>query len=213
MESADTTVPSTVKQSYDNVGLFFLSYNVNPFSSRLCHIFEMESAPQFLMQPIGYGRSNHTYNSYLHSLTLNDSIGLDIRLPRGIINDIGTYHRTIQFAYPLVIHGMSRFDIMIAHCLGVVSKPVHNLSCRIRQFGFNEIGVVACRLTLKNVSVLKQNDILAILFAHCFQISAYPCERALHGSVLYVVVREEATMDITCLNDFQINSLLLGHNI
>ena len=78
MESADATVPTAMEKTDDYVGMLLVLDNVNPLGGRLCHILEIEAAPQFLGKPVGDSRSDHANNSHLHSLALDDGVGLDI---------------------------------------------------------------------------------------------------------------------------------------
>ena len=106
---------------------------------------------------------------------------------------------------------MSCLDIVIAYGLGVIAQPVDNLGSGIGQRGLDEVGVVACRLALKNVAILQQYEIVAILLAQLLDIRAYPGQGTLHGSVLDVVVREETSVDVAGLDDSQIYNFLFGH--
>ena len=56
---------------------------------------------------------------------------------------------------------MTRLHVVVAEGLGVVVHIVDDLGGNVLEVGLDEVVVVACRLSLKYVAVVKQNDIPA----------------------------------------------------
>ena len=60
---------------------------------------------------------------------------------------------------------MAWFHIVIAYCHGVVSKVVDHLGSYVHLRGVDKVGEIAHGLPLENVSVVKKQEVLAILLA------------------------------------------------
>ena len=57
--SHDTTVPTTMKETYDDVGLLLFLQQLHPFAGTANHFLKPHTTPHRLMKPVGNGRCQH----------------------------------------------------------------------------------------------------------------------------------------------------------
>ena len=94
---------------------------------------------------------------------------------------------------------MTGLNVMVTEELSIILQIVYHLSTDVRLVGLDEVGVITRWLTLQDVAVVEQDEVLAILIAQLVDIGAHARHRTLHRTALYEVVREEGSMDIARL--------------
>ena len=151
-----------MEQADDQVGFLFLFQNLHPFAGACYHFFEAESFPQVLMQPVRDGGCEHSQYGNLYTVTLEYGVRSHIRLACLDVNDIGTQRGTVQVFYPFVVNGMPCLYVMIAKGLGVVLQVVDDCCGDIGLVRLDIVGVVASGLSLKDIAVIHQNQVLPI---------------------------------------------------
>ena len=108
---------------------------------------------------------------------------------------------------------MTRFYVVVAHRLCIIPHVVHHRCGQVGHRGLNKVAIVTCGLTLKNVAVVEQDHILAILLAHFVYIRTHSGQRAFLVAAVNKVVRKETSVYVARLYylDFYILSLrILG---
>ena len=144
----DTAFSATMEQTNDNVWFLVLLYIFHPFASCFNHIIETHTAPNLWLQPVRNSWCEHTDNSYLNTIFVQNSIRLHIRLVSLGVNNIGTKHRTLHLTNPFVEHSVSWFNIMVTHALCIIVKIVNYLSSNILILGIDIVIEITCRLSL-----------------------------------------------------------------
>ena len=108
---------------------------------------------------------------------------------------------------------MSRLYVVVAKVLGVVLQVVDNLCGNIRRVSLNIVGIVARGLSLQDVAVVQQDDVVAVALALTLEVGADSCHRTRHRTAFSKVVWEEGTMDVRCFYQSQGDGLgWLGHH-
>src|SRR5574344_2287868 len=74
IKSGYTTFPSTVKESDDDVRVFFLLDDIYPLFAAAHPAFKSESLPDTLIEPIGNSSCEHTQNRHLCSSFMKNGI-------------------------------------------------------------------------------------------------------------------------------------------
>ena len=129
------------------------------------------------------------------------------------VDDVSSQDRAFYLFNPLIIYGMPRFDVVVAHRLRIILHVVHHRCGQVGHGGLNEIAIITRGLTLKNVAVVEQDNVLAILLAHFVYIRTHSGQRTFLVAAVDKVVRKEASVYVARLYylDFYILSLrILG---
>ena len=199
----DASVPATVEEPDDDVGLLLFTQDFHPFAGARNHLFETHARPQVLVQPVGNGGCQHAEDGDAHALALQHQVGLDVGLAAFQVDDVRTEDGAVQFLDPLVVHLVADLDVVVAEGLGVVLQVVHHLGSDVGLVGGHEVGVVAGGLALQDVAVLKENQPVAHLLALALDVTAHAGHRARHGTALGEVVGKECSVDVGRLHDAQ----------
>ena len=155
-------VYSGMEQAHDNVGTLVLLHNIHPLLSRLYSILKVHAAPQCLREPRRNTRCYETNNGYLDISTLKDDVGLVVRLGCSRIGDVGTEHRARHLLNPLVVYGMPRLYIVVAHGAHVVAHIVAHRRGYVLGIGAHIIVVCNDGLTLQHVAGIHQQEVVAV---------------------------------------------------
>ena len=197
----DTTVPTTMEQSDDDICLLLFAQDLHPALRTGHHLFETHTRPEVLVQPVGNGGSQHAENSYAYALAFNDNIWLDIGFAALQVDDVRTDDGTVKFLNPFVVNLMSNLHVVVAESLGVVFHVIDDLSGNIGFVGGHEIGVVAGGLTLQDVTILKENQPIAHLLALALEVTAHTGHCTAHVAALGEIIGKERSVNVGCLHD------------
>ena len=159
------------------------------------------------MQPVGDGWCQQPQHGYAHALTLQHQVRLHVWLARLRVDDVGSEDRTMEVFQPFVIDGVARLHIMIAEQLCIIFQIVDDLCCYIGRIGLHEVRIVAGGLSLQDVAIVQQYQVLAKHFALLINISTDTSHCAPHGLALYEVIGKEGTVHVGSLNQPQGDSL------
>ena len=107
---------------------------------------------------------------------------------------------------------MTRLYVVVAKGLGVVLHVVDDLCGNIGFFRLDEVGIVACWLSLQNVAILQQDDVVAIALALALDIRTDTSHRSLHGTTLGEVVRKERSVNVGGLYQSDCQSFPFCHH-
>ena len=107
---------------------------------------------------------------------------------------------------------MTCLYVVIAESLRVVFQVIHHLSSDVRQVGLHVVGVVAGRLSLQDVPILQENQVVAKCLPLSIKICTHACHTATHRFALYEVIGEEGSMYVGRLNQTYCDGLVfLSH--
>ena len=207
----DTAVPAAVEQTDDDIRLFILLHILHPIFGRGYHLVESQSAPQRFAQPVGNCRRHHTDDHHLYAVAIENGEWCHVGRSCGLVNDVGSQHGTVYVANPFVVNIMPRFHIVIAEGLCIVLHVVDDFGSDVLAVGLDIIGIVAHGLSLQDVAVVEQDDILAVFLAQVVYIGRYTCQRTFQFCSLYKIVWEKTAVNITCLDDSERYGFLLSH--
>ena len=107
---------------------------------------------------------------------------------------------------------MTCLYVVVAKGLGVVLQVVDNLCGDIRLVSLDKISLVAGGLSLQNVAILQQDDVVAIALALALEVGADTCHCPLHGTALGEVVRKESSVHIGGFYQSDSHSFSFGHH-
>ena len=102
---------------------------------------------------------------------------------------------------------MAWLDIMVTYSLCIVLHVVDDRSGKVLIFWHHIVRPIDAGLSLQNIAVVDQQQMVAIRCAFLFNICVCTGERTLNGLTLHEVVREEVTVNVAGLNHFHSNSL------
>ena len=205
----NATVPSAMEHADHHIRLLVFLQVIHPIPCTCSHLLESQAAPDGFVQPVGDGRGNHTQDGNLHTLTFQDGIRSHIRLIGFGVNDIGSQHRTFHLTDPFVIDGMSCLHIMVAEGLCVIPHVVDDRSCDVGFVRLDAIIVIADGLTLKDVTVVDEDDVLAIFLPKTVDVSTDSSQTALQGFTLHKAIGKEMSMHVSGFDDSELNGLCL----
>ena len=106
---------------------------------------------------------------------------------------------------------MTCLYIVITESLGIILHIVDYISCYITSLGVDIIIEVAGRLSLKDIAILQEDDIVLIGLAQIVYIRGYACQGSCLRFAIDEIVWEERTMNITRLNHSEFDGALLCH--
>ena len=158
----DAAVPTTMEETDYNIRVFLLLQLLHPVLGRSHHVFKAETAPEVFCQPVRDGRSEHTEDGNLHTLTVEDDIRFDVRSLGLGVDDVGTDHRTVEFLDPLVVNRMACLNVVITKGLCVILQVVYHIRCHVSFLRGDVIIIVAGRLSLQDISVFQQDEIILV---------------------------------------------------
>ena len=90
---------------------------------------------------------------------------------------------------------------MVPDILRIIFHVIDNICRNIATFCIDVVVIIASGLTLENIAVVQQNDIIAKLSAQRLYITAHSGQRTFLGLSVDEIVREKTTMDVTCFNN------------
>ena len=82
-----------------------------------------------------------------------------------------------------------------------VAEVVHHFCCHVGYFRLHEVAVVAGGLSLEDIAIVDEDEVIAIGLSQLVDVSRYPGKCALKGFPVDKVVREKATMHVAGLDD------------
>ena len=86
---------------------------------------------------------------------------------------------------------MSCFHIVVAKGLGVVFHVVDHVGSHVGRLGVYIVEIVARGLSLQDIAIVNEDDVVTIFFTQTFHVSAHTCQCAALGLTVDEVVREE----------------------
>ena len=189
----------------------------HPFAGTRRHLFKLDTLPYRLVQPTGNGRGQQTDDAYLDAALVVDGVGLqtvvDVRRIGGSVlvtffHHVGSHQRTAHLANPLVVHLVTRFQIVVAKGLDVVFHVVDDAGRQIDLVRCNKVRPVDTRLSLHDVAIVYQQQVVAILLAFLINIAVSTHQRPVNGLALGEVPWEEVAMNVAGLYHLQLDSLI-----
>jgi len=201
---------SRMEQTNQNVRMFLFLDFLYPFFRTSPHAFKTQPAPQLFGQPGRYGRSNHAEDGNLHPVPFHHLIRLQIRTTCLNIDNVGTQHRKLTLFHPTVVHGVPSFHIVVTHVAHIVTHIVQHGGAYMHRGSIHIIIVIGHRLSLKNITVIHQDDILPVLFPLLLHVGRHTSQAALHLFILNKIIRKITTMHITGFQKFQCHGLTVG---
>ena len=189
---------SGMKQADHQIRVLFFTDNLHPFARRLLHIVETQSFPQIFGEPCRDGRGNHSQYYDLHAITLQHFIWSQMGLSRRRIYDVGPQYREVTSRDPTVENGTPRFHIMVTHVAGIILHIVHHFRAKMGRYRIYIIIVIGSGLSLQDITVIQQYQILFILFAFFLHERINPCQTPLPLMAGYKIVRIIIAMYVTC---------------
>ena len=154
---------SGMEQPDYHIRILLCTDYLHPFASRLLHIVKTKPSPQIFRKPGRNGRCNHPQNDGLHPVPFQHFIRRKMRFPRRRINDIGSQYRKVTGSNPTVEYSTSSFHIMIPHIARIIFHIIHHLGTKMRRHGIYIIIVISGRLSLQNIPIIQQYQIIFIL--------------------------------------------------
>ena len=203
---------SGMEQADHQIRVLFFTDNLHPFACRLFHIIETQSFPQIFREPCRDGRGNHSQYHDLHALTFQHFVRSQMGLSRRCIYDVGTQHWEVTSGDPTVENGTSRFHVMVTHVAGIILHIIHHFRAKMGRHRIYIIIVIGSGLSLQNIAVIQQYQILLILFALFLHERINPCETPLPFVAGYKIIRIIIAMYITCFYNLQFHHLFLRRN-
>ena len=158
----DAAVPTAMEETDHNIRVFLLLQLLHPVLGRSYHVLKAETAPEVFCQPVRDGRSNHAQDGNLHTLAVEDDIRFHVRSLGLGVDDIGTDHRTVEFLDPLVVNRMTGLNVVITKGLCVILQVVYHICCHVSFLRSDIIIIVAGRLSLQDISVFQQDEIILV---------------------------------------------------
>ena len=185
---------------------------LDPLLGTADHLLKLQPLPQRLVQPVGDGRRQHADNAYLDALAVENGVGLHVGILGLAVNDVGAEGWTSHFANPLVVHLVARLDVVVTHRLCVEVHVVDDAGGYVLPLGHDEVRPVAGWLSLQNVAIVNEQQVLAVFAAQLLDVCVDANQRALQGLFLHEVIREEMPVDVAGLYDSQLNGFGNGHS-
>ena len=145
--------------------MFYFTYLFYPFLGTTDHLVEFQSLVYRFVKPTGNGRSEKSDDGNLYAITYEKGVGLEVWLPVFFLYHIGTQDRTAYFTNPFVIDCMSWFYIVVSYCLGIVPHIVYHSCSNVLICSHHIVGPVTGGLSLQDVTIVNQQQVLAILIA------------------------------------------------
>ena len=213
----DTTVLARVEQSKEQIGLLLLLDILHPFLGAAYHLLKLETFPDGFVQPVRDGWCQHTDDTDLHTVLVMNRVGVNTCIDMFwlcylsvlvfLLDDVSTQQRTTNLTDPFVIDLVSWFDIMVANGLSVILHVVDDGGSQILVLRHHIIRPVDTWLSLKDITIVNQQQVVAILLSLFINICIGTHECTFQGLLLHEVVREEMAVYIAGLDDLQTDGL------
>ena len=212
-----------MEETKDQVGFLVLLNVFHPFTGTTDHLLKLDTFPDRLVQPVWNGRGKHTDHTDLHAVfhmygvglqTGIDALGISLSVLTFLFHDVGTQQRTTHLTDPLVIHLVTRLYIVVAYGLGIILHVVDHSCGQILVFGHHIIGPIHTGLSLQDITVINEQQVVAALLTLAVDIRVGTGQSPPERPALHEVPREEMSVNITGLNDLQrdgLRSLLCLH--
>ena len=206
-----------MEQTYQQVGLLLFLDVFHPFAGTCRHLLELHTLPYLLVQPTGNGRCQHAYDAYLHTVSDKGSVGLQVAVDvpwhslvrlAALLYDVGAQQRTAYLAHPLVVHLMARLHVVVANGFNIIFHVVDDAGSQIHLVRRYEVRPVHAGLSLHNVAIVYQQQVLPILLAFLFNIGISASQRPVDGLTLHEVPWKEIAMHVTRLYHLQTDGLI-----
>ena len=126
------------------------------------------------------------------------------------IDDIGSKHREGTVGHPTLEHGIARFDIVVAKVARIIAHEIKHVGHQVHRGGVYVVIIISGRLTLKDVTIVNEDDIVAIEVALLLHIGIDTRHAASHGSTIDEIVGEEATMYVCGLYELDLHCAVLS---
>ena len=136
-----------------------------------------------------------------------DALRISLTVFAFLFHDVGTQQRTVHLANPLVIHLVTRLYIMVAYGLGIILHVVDDTCSQILILWHHEVGPIHTGLALKYVTIIYEQQVIAVFLTLTVDIRVGTCQRTLEWPVLHEVPWEEMSVNITGLDDLQRDGL------
>ena len=211
--SLDASVFSAMEKADDNIRFLILLKIFHPFAGVCYHVLKFQSAPEILREPVRNGRSNHSQNCHLHAFAVQDEIRLNVWFACRSADDVGTQDWAVEFFYPFVVNRMTRFNIMIPKHLRIKLHVVYHIGSHVPSLSIYIIIIIAGRLTLQNIAILQENEIILVIFSQIVYIGRYTRQGSCFWLTVDEIVREERAVHIACLYHSQFYGTLLCHRL
>ena len=206
-----------MEQTEYQVGIFIILHILNPLFGASGHLFELQTFPDGLVEPVGDSWGKHADYYYLYAILIVNRVGLKscVDVLRAccsililLLYDVGTKQWASNLTNPLVVYFMTRFNVVIAHSFGIILHIIDDRSCYILIFRHHIVRPVYTWLTLQNVAIVNQQEVVvAVLLALLFDIAVGTCKSAPDGLLLHEIIWEEMTMHIASLYDLDLYGL------
>ena len=214
----DAAVVPAVEKSEDKVGLLVLLDVFHPFLGTRHHFLKLHALPDALVEPVGNGGREHADDHNLHPFDIVDGVGLYVAVSpewpgttRGTrYHNVGSKQRAAHLAYPFVIHFVAWLNVVVAHGLGVVFHVVDDACGQVLVLGHDIVGPVDTGLPLQYVTVVDEQQVVAVLLALLLDIRVHTYQCSFDWLLLHEVVGEEVSVNVAGLNDFQLDGLGRG---
>ena len=197
--SDNAALKSTVKQSHDEVGVLVVVDEFYPILAALNDVVDAQAAVDARSKPVGDGRRQHAQHSNFHAFLVQYRVGFHIGGARCSVHNVGTQHGAFHLAHPLVVHGVSWLNVVVAHRLGIIAQVIHDLRRNILLGGVHIVVVVADGLPLQNIAIVEQYKAVAQCGAQRVDIGAKSGYRACPWLAGDEVIWEKTPVHVTCL--------------
>ena len=175
----DATILARVEQTENQVRALHLLEVFHPFLGTTGHLLKFHTFPHIVCQPVGNGRCEHADDSNLHAVDVMDGVGLKacvdiIGMGRTVgtgFHNIRTKQRTAHLTNPFVVNFMSRLDVVVAYGLSIVLHVVDDRGGKVLVLRHHIVRPVDAGLSLQNIAVVDQQEVITIRGAFLFNIS------------------------------------------
>ena len=198
-----------VEQAYHDVGLLLVEQYGHPAACGLLHVVEAQSLPQVGAEPHGDGGGYHAENGHAHAVALEDGVGLEVRLAGGGVDDVGTEHGIAAVGGPAVEDAAAGLHVVVAHVACHAAHEVEHVGGNVYRRGVDEVVVVCRRLSLQDVAVVDQEEVVAILLPELPHVGVHTCQAATDGTAAVEVEGIETSVYVARLEHTQFHGALL----
>ena len=214
--SDDAPVLARVEQAEYQVRALLLLDILHPFPGTAYHLLKLDSLPYRLVQPVRDSGCQHSDHADLHPVLIVhgvrlqsriDVLGVGLAVLGALFHDVRTEQRAAHLSDPLVIHLVAWLNVVVAHRLRVVAHIVDHAGREVLVVGHHVVRPIHAGLSLHDVAVVYQQQVVAILRALLFNIRVRAYERSFQGRLFHEVVWEEMTVNVAGLDHFQFNGL------
>ena len=108
---------------------------------------------------------------------------------------------------------MTRFNIMISKYLRIILQVVYDIGSHVSCLSIYIIIIIAGRLTLQNIAILQEDEVILIIFSQIVYVGRYARQGSCFWLTVNEIVREERAVHIACLYHSQFYGTLLCHRL